>query len=1020
MIYRSSRNKLIVLVLMLSLGTICKAQDTAKNKKPFTAQGKLYDNFTRQPIGTFAIMKNKDTVYKIVSANSKGGYAFQLTSTDTLKIEADGYVTLKASFKKNPGNIYLVTPLSYSRNKIYTGYASITAARFNGTASSINNVESRGITSGNLLQNLQGKFPGMLVSTGSGNPLSPQTKLVVRGESSLSDSLFSYATQPLIVIDGLIQEYASGVNPLSYIAQQDVANVAVLRDAAGTAMYGARGANGVIVITTKKGFAGKPLVSFTATYGSSEASFGNIKMMSAQQRFDLQREAYSNLLTYSTALTQTKIKDSVAKLIPSSLLSNTNNWQRLAFNRGITQNYDLNITGGSKTIQYFGSFNYLQDKTAATTTLNYQRYTARFNTSFNLKDRVKAEILLSATNEKVNGEDIRGNEIDRHYKPLPWDSIYRRNGTIRLGLNERGWRSVGAVNPLFNKGLNSGAVNNFYAGGQVNFFINVAKGLNLSSSNRLFSSTAEENIFINPKDSSSFFKGSGRVFVNEGSATHFITSNQIKYDKQIGKSLFTVTSGYEYNDVITTRKNTEGKNISSGSTTIFGAQTVTVNADDKIRNTYVSLFGLAEYVFAEKYFVTGSWRRDAISKLRPAVRQNDFYSISGGWLISNENFLRSSKVITHLKLRGSYGTAGNAASNGDYSFYNTWSAPVNNVNNYLNVASLQQQRINNPNLKLEKQSQTNIGFDITLGKRFALSTDWYKKRNTGVPVRFNLPGTAGINSYIGNGAIIENKGLEIGLAYKAIRVKTFSWMLQFNGAYNNNTIVDYKGGVVTSNGITNVKGRPVNSFTVIHFAGIDRNAGIAIWARDSAGRTRNTFETDSATNRFYGSIQPKFVGGFTNIFTYRNFSLTTSFHFSALSQLYNETRQQVEGEGQNIYANNVNLPGGQERWKRVGDFAEMPIAFADSSFAPTTILNSRFLEQNSYLRLANVRIDYTLPSMIVKKLNLRTAEVFFSGDNLLTITGFTGLNPESGSSGKENTLRYPLHRKFLFGIHVSF
>jgi hypothetical protein len=130
MIYRSSRNKLIVLVLMLPLGTICKAQDTVRNKTLFTARGKLYDNFTRQPIGTYAMMKNKDTVYKIVAVNSKGGYTFQLTSTDTLKIEADGYVPLTENFKKNPGNIYLVTPLSYSRNKIYTGYASTTAAQF--------------------------------------------------------------------------------------------------------------------------------------------------------------------------------------------------------------------------------------------------------------------------------------------------------------------------------------------------------------------------------------------------------------------------------------------------------------------------------------------------------------------------------------------------------------------------------------------------------------------------------------------------------------------------------------------------------------------------------------------------------------------------------------------------------------------------------------------------------------------------------------------------------------------------
>lgn len=955
-----------------------------------------------------------------LNTDDKAILVFSYLGYDTQEVSAAGKGPFQVSLKPNQNLMDEV---------VVVGYVTKNKSQIVSSVSTVSADKLLDVTSNSTSAMLQGKASGVNVSSVSGQP-GAGTSIRVRGTGTISSG-----SEPLMVVDGVI---GGSANP------RDIESVTVLKDAAATGLYGSRAANGVLVITTKQGNAGKTKIDYSGSFGVNNASEGNFKVMNGQQLRDYSAYMYTNDYTgkrsaYIKELqgtipnpTEQQINDYLTSkdlattlpgylngFMPESPLNTS--WRDLAFRQGYTNNQALSISGGDEKTKFYIGTNYYDEQGTLVNT-DYKSFNFRTNLEHKINDRFKVTARLNAGFTKTNNDP--SGALGQSYTNSPWNNPFNADGSPRyVDANTPNWYGRDKSNFLFVSQYNRDNSRGQNLAADVKLEYKITDWLNFATSNRYTVTNSRAEKLIDARTPAGKTNG-GELYNAYGYTNSFITSNLFNAAHSFGKHNLSGIAGFEY------QKNYSDGLIGTG-TGIFpelGAMDATAVmkslAGARSMSKFVSQLFMGDYNYDNRYFATVSLRNDASSKFGPNKRSGLFYSIGAGWNIANESFFKS-EILNTLKLRGSYGVTGNTPP-GDYAHLDLYMADVQ----YGGIPGAFPRSLPNPNLTWETPTTINAGVDIGLFNRIDLSIDAYQRTNKDLILDRPLASETGFYYSTENIGSVRNRGIDIELNTRNLTGE-FKWSTSFNVGINRNKVMILHKDEDIDRGYQRVSvGRDLNSWYMQEWAGVDQNNGKPLWYTtktdaNGAEYTTTTSIQEDADLRYVGTSTPDFIGGLGNEFSYKNFSLNAFINFVSGSMVYNSDRELFDADGAYPQYNSMVLKKGWSRWEKPGDVATHPQAVANGN-NNSNKPSSRYLEDGSYIRLRNVTLGYTLSDKVTEKLKLSNVRFFVSGDNLITLTRFSGMDPEvplttegNNSVGVVGT-KYPISKKVLFGVNVSF
>lgn len=892
---------------------------------------------------------------------------------------------------------------------VVIGYGKAKAKDLTGSVSVINLNKTGNQPVADIGQAIQGRASGVTVIN-SGEPGSNVT-FRIRGTGTIQNN------NPLIVVDGM--PLNGGLNQIN---MSDVESINILKDASSTAIYGSRGANGVVMITTKRGAKGG-ILNFDTFTGVQSVS-NMIKVLDASQYAQLNNEMLANGgLTPNPEFAN-----------PSSLGAGTN-WLGALFNPSILSSYSLSYGDRSEKSNLYVSTSYFNQKGVVLNT-NYDRYIVQINGDTKLKSFLKVgnSVKLQHDIKKNGSYDIKGTILS-----LPTRPIYDTNGNwAGPGSNPLLYGDID--NPIGKATIVENSTKGYNIQGNIYAEAEIIKDLKFKSLGGI-----ETNIWYNrtwsPKyswgvksqENSYLFEGSNRSIT-------LLWDNTLTYDKTIGK--------HHINAVVGSSAQNNKYNYLSASVQKFASDN-TQQIDNGILQpvqhgnasewAIMSYLGRVNYNFANKYYVTATIRRDGSSRFGMDNRWGWFPSAALAWRISNENFLKNSNVINNLKLRLGYGITGNQEI-GNYSFSSSYNTYLYNFNNSY-VSAVLPTVLPNPNVKWEGQEQYNAGFDLDLfNNRISLIVDGYVKNTNDMLVPMSVPVTSGYSDvYVPsiNAGKIQNKGFEVTLSTKNIIKNDFKWSSDAVFSYNKNNvesinsdtpIITASGGFNSAIGLIKA-GYPVNVFygyitdgIFQNQAEVDRHA-VQMPGSNSATSTApgdirfKDLNNDGVINdkdrTVIGNPNPKFTFSLNNTFNYKNFDLTIFLQGSYGNDIFNANRMYTEA--MSIIQNQSTAVLG--RWTGEGTSNNIPRAiYGDPN--QNSRVSDRYIEDGSYLKIKNINLSYTLPKAVFGQ-NFNSVKIFVSAQNLVTWTKYSGFDPEVPVNGIDNGT-YPITRTVSLGLNIGF
>lgn len=870
---------------------------------------------------------------------------------------------------------------------VVLGYSSQSRREVVSSVTQVNEVQLRDVTKNDAAAMLQGKVAGVFVTGGTGDPNAiPEVR--IRGTGSITAG-----AGPLTVVDGVIGGRADPA---------DVATVTVLKDAAATALYGSRAANGVIVITTKVGKPGKTQSRINVASGTTRIANGNFELLNARELYDFLKGM--GVTAYGGGT------------LTEALLQNDTDWLGLAFRPARVRQIDGSVTGGDTRATYYVSGNYFGEQGAIAET-GFRRYGGRLNADFKVTERltVTTRLAAQASNDR---NDAAGSTTA--YVMVPFDYPFNADGTVRRG-NEADWLGRDKSNFLHPRQYNTAASASRTLTGDVKITQQLTPWLSLSSTNRYESADADDRVYNDPRTTAGSTLN-GTLANSFSNSRTLLTSNLLHLDRGLGENhRLRGIAGAEYQGTENKSFNATGASIFPGLGILDVAATPSAVGGTTSERVFVSALSQADYGYRDTYFASVSFRRDGSSVFGRDHRYGNFYSIGGAWLVSNQGFLQRFAPVNELKLRASYGTAGNAdigsyQSRALYSFTTTYSG----------LAAAVPSRLANPNLSWEVARVRNVGMDLRLFQRFNLTVDWYRRVNDDLLLSVTLPGTSGITSDTRNIGSVENKGFELALSATFGGGAALTWTSDFNIGFNRNRVLALNEGQTIPDGTYRriEVGQPLGTWYMRKWMGVDPANGDPLWEQltlDADGNVTARTTTNvynSATLQRVGTSSPDYSGGWQNALRYRDLSLSASLNYVSGNLIYHENRQTFDSDGTFIDYQYMRLPAGWSRWTSPGDRATHPKAVIGGNRNANGI-SSRYLEDGGYVRLTNVTLAYTLPQALGQRIGASSARIYATGDNLLTRTDFSGIEPQVGLSG--TALRpFPLPRKFLLGLDLGF
>ena len=989
-----------------------------------------------------------------------GNYSIVVPGPDAVLIFSSIGFTTQSIIVGNQStiNLVMVPDVTSLDEIVVTAYATQQKKDITGSVATVNAEELSAMPQGNVTQQLQGRVAGVTVTQDS-RP-GQAAKVRIRGFGSFQDNA------PLYVVDGVPTTDINTLNPA------DVESLTILKDAGAASIYGSRASNGVILVTTKKGKRGMS-VNYNMYAGTQSPGAGPDNMLNTQEFADLQWLVYKNIRLDGTfdadgdGILDFEIHpiygDSRNASPTLPFWADDTKWFDEVTRNAPIMNHDLSLSGGNESSRYFASIGYF-DQEGTVITNWFKRYSARFNSEFNIKDRVTIGENLNIVHRSDRGTSGNGDEqtaiIGGVYRMQPIVPVYWNDGTYEgpsRTWEDGDWASTGIAARLGN-GSNyvSGAerdkddkwqdirlLGNIYAD------VKIIDGLNFKTSfggsmNNWYTTDWTGQTYEHSENTatSSYSEESGY-------GSSWTWTNTLTLAKQFGDHYILAVAGYE------AVKTGMGRNVNAQHADYFsealayrtvtnGASLISGNSGFNTPRSLVSQFLRADYNFLNKYYVSATVRRDGASVFGPDTRYGTFPSFSGGWRISEESFLAGTGFISDLKIRGGYGTMGNqlavATAN---QFYLYGSHPQNSYYDLTGTGNSSLQgfrptRIGNLDAKWETSVNTNIGFDaVLLDRKFEIVFDWYSKQNQELLFNPELPGTAGQASapYVNVGEM-KNSGIDLMLSYRQIW-SDFSFETALTFTTYNNEIVKIadgfkyfdSGGSRIGSFNRNMEGYSMGQFFGYNVTGLFQNQGEVDAAAVQDGAEPGFFRyedvdgsgtIDPDDRTFIGNPNPDFTYGLNLSVGYKDFDLTAFFYGSHGNDIFNwnlwwlDFWPSFQGQKSTDLLNNS--------WTPSNTGATTPKA-SGSNFSTNTVSNSYYIDDGSYLRLKNLQLGYTLPNSFLGNV-FSSARIYVQGINLLTFTSYSGLDPELASFNDtffcvdEGNL--PATKQFLLGISLGF
>lgn len=982
--------------------------------------------------------------------NIDGDFSIQANKGDVLIISFIGFIDKEVVVGEATN---ITVSLDEDTNKldevVIIGYGSQKKSVVTGAISSIKGSELEEVPILRVDDALQGRTSGVVVAANSGQPGSSAT-VRVRGITSLNDG----ANEPLWVVDGVVVDKGG----LGYLSQSDIASIEVLKDASSQAIYGARAAAGVILITTKKGRSGELKVSYNGFYGTSSPA-KKLELTNAQQYAELLNESYTN------ALKDPLFDD------PASLGVGTD-WQNEIFNQAAKrQNHELSISGGNDISTFYTSFGYWkQDGIVATDISKYERFNVRINSEHKITKWLtfgenvgyshQKSIGLGNTNSEFGGPLSSAINLDpttpvvitdpdvansSPYSTQP--GIMRDEYGNPYGIS----RYVGQemANPLAymqtrlgNYGWSDDFVGNIFAE------IKIIKGLKFRSSvGSKIAFWGYESFtpvfYLNSttiNSTNSFSRGSNRGF-------NFNVENTLSYANKIKNHDFEVLLGHgaymdgqSYNNWITKWDIPASSFDDASMNWSVPTDQITAGGGEGTEHKMLSLFSRINYNYDGKYLLTAVFRRDGSSRFGSNNRFGFFPSASAGWIVSQENFWPVNNVVNFFKIRGGYGVVGND-NIGDFAYLSTVGGgrdyPFGIAGDYYNGVS--PNAPSNPDLRWEETTQINVGFESRLFERISFSFDWFNKMSKDILMYPRIPAYVGaIGNPAANVASMENRGIELDLGY---RENFNGFEISFNGnvSYLQNEVtflgagVDFLGGggwfQASSYNITRTQvGQPMNSFYGFEILGVFQNQDDIYSHIDSRGDLIQPnakpgdfiwadLNDDGIINEedrtFIGNPTPAWTYGFTFNASYKNFDMLVFAQGVAGNMIFQGLRR--------LDISNANYPiEAMDRWTGEGtsnDYPRLVLGDPNHNFSYPSAF---YLEKGNYFRFKTIQLGYTIPASLLKSLKIDKLRVYVTAENLITITNYTGYDPEIGGGIMSiDKGYYPQAKSFMVGVSLN-
>ncbi|GAB4339050.1 MAG: TonB-dependent receptor [Flammeovirgaceae bacterium] len=868
-------------------------------------------------------------------------------------------------------------------------------------------------------QAMQGRAAGVHIEAGNGK-IGGGIKVRIRGSSSISAS-----NEPLYVVDGMIitSENFQGTsvqrnNPLAEINPSDIASVEILKDASAAAIYGSRAANGVVIITTKKGKAGATKFNFGIQNGRSKPT-NKRDFLNSTQYMDLMREAGENADDLAFALSRLR-RYTGGNIDPAnaydpnnpddySMIPNTN-WQDLVFNddAGFSQ-IDFSATGGTDKTRYFAS-GQRSKQDGILIGNSMERYSGRLNLDHTY-EKFTLGISLGVTHNSLK-KLADDNEFSTPMQIValpPISKVRQPNGEYTNNTVASG-RWLPYYNPLISLDETKYETKTFRTLGTAFASYEILKGLSIRTEFGLdFQGINEDRYWgINTLEGQTVQRQGSSIFdqtINYNSTT-FLTWTKNIADKHD----LTVTAGQTFQKSRNEANYIQGQNFPSNAfKKIFNAAVRSEGSSTTTEYTFLSYFARANYKFMNRYLVSLSGRVDGSSRFGENNRYGFFPAASLGWIISQEDFLKDNSVISFLKLRASYGIVGNAGIGNFAHLQLLGAADISGSSGYAGSAGIRPTQIANPDLGWETTAQTDIGFDFgVLNDRITGEIDYYIKKTDDLLLNVPVPATSGFASKVANVGSLENKGIEIVINTINVSKGDFKWTTNFNIAFNRNKITNLGADQIIDNRgsrLLNVVkvGEPLGAFYGREYAGVNPANGDAIYFVNGEvdpgevdGVTvfeRNgrfvTNDPNRAKDVYLGNPNPKYVGGLTNSITYKGLELSVLFQFVNGNKVYNAAGGFMTASFDWFDNQTTDI---LNRWQNPGDETNVPQLRL--GLGNGTSSSSYYLYDASYVRLKNIQLAYNLPKEWLSVAKLSNARVFVSAQNLLTFTDYTGWDPE--------------------------
>ena len=994
------------------------------------------------------------------TTDASGNFAFSIPNEGgTLVFSFIGYLTQEVPVgSQSTVNVVLKQSDQTLSEVVVVGYGTQQKRDVTGSIASISTKNIKDQPVPNIVEGLTGRLPGVLIQQSTGAPgNSPSIK--IRGLGSISAG-----NGPLVVIDGQPLNSGDLANGggLNLLNPNDIDKIDILKDASATAIYGSRGANGVVVVTTKRGKSGQARLNFDYYTGVQQIT-KKMDMLNSQQFAEFSKEAFNT--AYLERVTGAKIEDPNSARpagqryrYPRGEIGGVNfdnpgslptyDYQDMIFQNAPISSYQLTASGGSDKVQYMVSGNYLkQDGVVKRSGID--RYTVRTNIDAQITSYLKMGISLSpsfSVEDRVNtdGHWASNGVINAALSLPPFVPIYQPGTSV---YNSQAFYAApydwpGITNPVANiyeidnKLRTTRLLGNAYAEVKLPLGIlyrgTIGGDVRQARQNYYQTSSLPLNQLLPPTANAAYSETAQEL--------NWVTNHTLNYLKQIGEThRFDILVGLESQKNDFERSRIDANNFPNDLVRTVNAGTIIgTNSGRNFSDQWslASYFGRAAYSFKDRYLVNASFRRDGSSRFGSKSRWGTFPSGSVGWRVSEESFLKNNRIVSELKLKASYGISGNNAFTSNYPAIGLL-GPDNYVLGGALANGLAVNSIGNENLTWEKSRQTDVGLELgLLSNRLFLTVDYYKRITTDLLLAVQVPTLTGFSSAVKNIGKVENKGLEVALNTRNL-TGALTWTTDLNFSFNRNKVLALgptgdpirSGTGVGESNITMI-GQPLGSFYGYNQLGVFRDqADLDSYPHFADSRpgdvkyedVNKDGKVDANDRTLIGNNQPDFIYGITNNFSFKGFDLGVVIQGIQGATILNLSRRFYE----NLEGNANSLTTVLNRWQSPTQPGDGTTPRANTrSTGNNNAISSRWVEDASYFRIRNITLGYNIPKTLIQRVKIQSLRLYGGVQNVLTVSKYLGYNPEV--SGYEGPLTggvdygsYPLARTYTIGVNIG-